>query len=252
MSAFAAAAARVSSTLAFDEQPDGQCSKITGSSCSSRRSLTYVDGSPDRLHRRAHGGRLQGREPERRRGLWLRLVVPRRRARSPALPFRARRITSQRTAHAPFPGRVHAPDRTDCSGRASMSARGTCRPVVRCGRHGSRVVITSLGGGIARAHRRSDPRRMPRSPGARMSGRPSWNIRNMCALHAPSPLTATSSAITASSSSWSSRSSSSVPDHVLGERTQVADLRARGRRPRAAPRGRRRAPRCGVGGSPPK
>ena len=50
----------------------------------------------------------------------------------------------------------------------------------------------------------------------------------MCAVHAPSPLTATSSAITCSSERSSSRSSSSSPEtHVLGQRAQEAHLRAR-------------------------
>ena len=80
-SASAAAAARASST----SSPSTSSATATPSSrttaCSilvDAQSLPYVDGSVDRLRRLAPGRRLPGRQPQRRRGLRLRLVVPRR------------------------------------------------------------------------------------------------------------------------------------------------------------------------------
>jgi hypothetical protein len=53
---------------------------------------------------------------------------------------------------------------------------------------------------------------MPRSPTGITSGRSSWNIRNICAVHSPSPFTAVSSAMIVASSSDSRRASSSSPE----------------------------------------
>ena len=66
--------------LAFDEQRDGD---VVFEDHGLRLlvdspSLPYVDGSIDRLRRLAAGRRLPGRQPERRRGLRLRLLLPRR------------------------------------------------------------------------------------------------------------------------------------------------------------------------------
>ena len=70
--------------------------------------------------------------------------------------------------------------------------------------------------------------RMPRSPGAITSGRSSRNIRYMCALHSPRPLTATSSAMTVVVVELvEALELERAVDDVLGERAQVADLGAR-------------------------
>ena len=69
--------------LAFDEQRDGDTVfedkgiRLLVDS----QSLPYVPRLDDRLRRRPPGRRLQGRQPERDRGLRLRLLVPRRRRR---------------------------------------------------------------------------------------------------------------------------------------------------------------------------
>ena len=70
-------------------------------------------GLADRLRRHAHGRRLHGQQPERGRGLWLRLELPHRRRRWRAqglqpLILAPRAITRSRRATAGFaiPGQV--------------------------------------------------------------------------------------------------------------------------------------------------
>ena len=67
--------------LAFDEQRDGDAVfEDKGIRLLvDRPSLPYVRGLGDRLRGRPPGRRLQGRQPERGRGLRLRLLVPGRR-----------------------------------------------------------------------------------------------------------------------------------------------------------------------------
>ena len=124
--------------------------------------------------------------------------APRPRARSPPAP-RARRGAA---------GRIGALTSGRCP--ASPTAAGT----PPCG-----------AGATARRGPSARPPRQPRAARRRAgwrggcrgrrrratSGRPRVNIRKMCALHSPMPLTATSSAMTSSSESCSRRSSSSSP-----------------------------------------
>ena len=57
--------------------------------------------------------------------------------------------------------------------------------------------------------------RMPRSPAGRTSGRRSWWIRNICAVHGPTPRAAVRAAITSSSEAPARRSVSNVPARCL-------------------------------------
>ena len=77
-SASRAAAAPASSTSwpSTSSATTTRSSRIAGCASSSTQTLPYVDGSEIDFVEALHGRRLQGREPERRRGLRLRLLVP--------------------------------------------------------------------------------------------------------------------------------------------------------------------------------
>ena len=105
-------------------------------------------------------------------------------------------------------------------------ARGSSEARVRYGRQGSRDRL-HLGG----LRRRLSPYarwialRTPRSPVGSTSGRCSVNIRNMCAVHSPMPLTAVSSRdhLVVGQLGEAVELELAV-EHVLGERAQVATL----------------------------
>ena len=89
-------------------------------------------GLADRLRRHAHGRRLHGQQPERRRGLWLRLELPHRRRRGRAA--RAAR-TDPRSAAPP-----------EAAGRPAASSFPGVASHARCGTVGSwaaRVAIAA-------------------------------------------------------------------------------------------------------------
>ena len=190
-------------------------------------------GGPERLELGA-GARIVERDlghPDRREERpGLALDLDQRGARRGAAPgsARSRRGVVQRAPQQQA-GRA--------SGAGATARRARSAPPARAG--------------PSSPYARSTARRMPRSPTASTSGRPSVNIRNMCALHSPMPLTATSSAITSSSeSSLQAVELELAGEHVLGQRAQEGrPSRARARPRRAARRGRRRgSPRASAAG----
>ena len=75
----------------------------------------------------------------------------------------------------------------------------------------------------ARGGRRGgrSPARTPRSPIGHTSSRPSWNMRNMCAVHSPMPRTSVSSRTTSSSGRRFMRSSWTSPSSTLTARSRI-------------------------------
>ena len=160
--------------LAFDEQREGD-SVFEDKGIRllvDTPSLPYVRGLDDRLRRRPPGRRLQGRQPQRDRRLWLWLLLPRRGGGGSL-----RRLTA--TRH-----RLRWE-------RRSASATGTGTPANVAGASGSAMrSISAVSGGAGSPYTPSNALRMPRSPTGNTSGRWRWNIRNMSALHRPIPLMA--------------------------------------------------------------
>ena len=150
--ASAAAAAPASSTRSRSTRSatTTRCSRTTGSASSSTvRACPYVARRDRRLRRDAAGRRLQGREPERGRGVRLRLLVPRgRRGRG------LRRLAVRRAWYT----RRH--DRLACAGRRGGRARPRPRRLRRLRQAGAQEDAGRLG-------RREAGREAARGPGGR-------------------------------------------------------------------------------------
>ena len=92
----------------------------------------------------------------------------------------------------------------------------------RYGRNGSPNPSSTFGvGGGSMPYMRPNPARTPRSPIGHTSSRPSWNIKNICAVHSPMPRTRVSSRTTSSSGNRATRSSSTSPSSTLSARSRI-------------------------------
>ena len=108
-----------------------------------------------------------------------------------------------------------------CPACCLASSRGRGRRASGMGARGARSSRAASDPGSLRSRYCTwTARRMPWSPTGSTSGRPRWNIRNMCALHSPMPFTAVSCSITSSSGSSSRCSSSSSPFSTCSARSR--------------------------------